>query len=61
VFNGDNSRTIALRQIKFGQVEKSWMYQQVLFELLFCLTTLLSMAMVKNFEVVLRQMLNHCV
>jgi hypothetical protein len=22
VFNGDNSRTIALRQIKFGQVEK---------------------------------------
>jgi hypothetical protein len=38
-----------------------WTYLQVLFELLFCLTKILNMAMAQNFKVMLEQMLNHSV
>jgi hypothetical protein len=48
LFCGDNSWTVALRQMNW-----SWTYLQVLFESLFCLTQFLNMAMVRNFEVML--------
>jgi hypothetical protein len=41
--------------------ERSWTYLKVLFELLFCLTKLLSMAMAPNFDIMLGQTLNCCV
>jgi hypothetical protein len=41
--------------------EISWTYLNVLFESLFCFMKLLNMAMVRNFEVMTRHELNHCV
>jgi hypothetical protein len=41
--------------------KKSWTYIQVLYGSLLCLTKLLNLAMVRNFQVMLRQTLNHCV
>jgi hypothetical protein len=39
--------------------ERSWTYLEVLFKPLFPLTELFIMAIVGNFEVILRQTLNH--
>jgi hypothetical protein len=41
--------------------KRLWTYLQVLFESLSCLTKLLSIAMVRNFEVGLLQTRKHCV
>lgn len=50
-FLGGNSRTVALRQIKLGTMND----QDILFELLFCLTKVLNLWVVRNFEVTLRK------
>jgi hypothetical protein len=41
--------------------ERSWIYLHGLFELLFSLAELLNIVVVRNFEVMLGQMLNHLV
>jgi hypothetical protein len=55
-FFGGNSRTVALRQIKLGTVND----QDILFELLFCLTKILNLWMVGNCEVTLRKTVYYC-
>jgi hypothetical protein len=52
---------VTVRRTKRSYGKRSWKYVQVLFELLFCLTKFLNVAMVRNFEVVLGQTLKHSV
>jgi hypothetical protein len=59
IFYGDSSRTVALRHMECSK--RAWAYLQVLFQLLFCLTKVLNMAMVQKFEVVFGQTLNYSV
>jgi hypothetical protein len=60
LFYGENSLTVALRQIKFGIV-KDYGHASKLFSALFSLMNVVNMAMVQSSEVMLAQMLNHCV
>jgi hypothetical protein len=59
LFNGNNSWKVARWQLKFVTVKDY--YLQVLFESLFCSAKILNVAMVRNFRLVLGQMLNHTV
>jgi hypothetical protein len=59
-FRGENSRTVALWQLKIRTV-KDYGHIFKFYLNLFCLTTVLCMTMLRNFEVMLEQTLNHCV
>jgi hypothetical protein len=56
----ETTQTVALRQMKLHSKIR-WTYVQVLLGSLFCLTKLLNVEMVHNFEVMLEQTLNHSV
>jgi hypothetical protein len=61
LFHGDNSWIVALKTNEVWFSERSWTCLQVLFESLFSSTKILNMAIVRNYEIILGQSLNHCI
>jgi hypothetical protein len=61
LFYTDKSWTVALRQMKFGTVKDQRYADKSYINQCFCSAELFSMAMVQNFEVMLRQTLSHSV
>jgi uncharacterized protein YutD len=61
LFYGDNSRTAALRQTKFGTVKGHGHTYCFYMKNYFVLQKLLNMTMVRHFVVMLGQTLNHSV
>jgi hypothetical protein len=59
LFHGDNIIHCTYKN-EVLQSKRSLIYLQVLFGSLFCLTKLLSIAMVQNFQFMFGHMLNHC-